>query len=182
MRIQILSIDIKTIPTTKGSYQAAEVAYKNLSFQGKVEGRKIMSFGAAAETFKTLATAQSGNIFEITVVKNDKGFNDWTQANPATADSAEARVDQPNYPGVKPTSGAATRSTYETPEERAQKQIWIVRQSTLSNAVNCLSSGAKSPPKVEEVLALAKQFENHVFNTGVEEPTNSIEDMEDDVI
>ena len=76
MKIQVLSVQIITTPTAKGSYQTADVAYKNLTFQGKVEGKKVMSFGATKDSFSALATAQPGDIFDVNVVKNDKGYND----------------------------------------------------------------------------------------------------------
>jgi hypothetical protein len=77
MNITLLSVDIKTVPTAKGSYQTADVAYKNNSFQGKVEGKKVMSFGATKDSFATLAQAQPGQTYEVQIVKNDKGYNDW---------------------------------------------------------------------------------------------------------
>lgn len=156
MNITILSVDIKTTPTAKGSYQTADVAYKNNSFQGKVEGKKVMSFGATKQAFETLATASAGDTYEVTVVKNDKGYNDWVSMVKATAGA----------PAATSTASKATpapRSTYETPEERAQRQVLIVRQSSLSSAVSLLTTGAKTAPSVDSVLDLAKTFENYVF-------------------
>lgn len=165
MNITILSVDVKTVPTTKGSYQAAEIAYKNNTFQGKVEGKKLMSFGAGAETFKVLSIATSGATFEIDVVKNDKGFNDWVKATPAIAGAAptSAPVD-PSQGMAASKSATQVRSTYETPEERAAKQVYIVRQSSVSNAVAILSVGAKAAPDVNKVLEVARQLENYVFD------------------
>jgi hypothetical protein len=62
------------------------------------------------------------------------------------------------------SSIVSPKSTYETPEERAKKQIYIVRQSSIGSAIDMLSVGSKSPPKVDEVIAVAKQFEEYVFN------------------
>lgn len=163
MNIEILSVKVSTVPTQKGSYQVAEVAFKNLSFQGKVEGKKIMSFGATKGAFDVLATAQPGDAYSVTIVKNDKGYNDWVSlskgasASPASATSS-----------VTTSTGAGNvspRSTYETPEERAKKQIYIVRQSSLSNAVDALTPGAKAPLKGSDVIDLAKEFEAFVFGT-----------------
>lgn len=177
MNITILSIDIKTVPTTKGSYQTADVAYKNNSFQGKVEGKKIMSFGATKDSFATLATAQPGQTFEVTIVKNDKGYNDWVAMAQAVPGAASPAANAPATGGVKPAA-AAPRSTYETPEERAQRQVLIVRQSSLSSAVALLTTGAKTPPSTQAVVDTAKAFEAYVFGT---EPQDlSIEAMSSD--
>ena len=174
MNITLLSVDIKTVPTAKGSYQTADVAYKNNSFQGKVEGKKVMSFGATKDSFSTLALAQPGESYEVTIVKNDKGYNDWVSMAKAEAGASSPAVSAPAG-GKAPA--ATPRSTYETPEERAQRQVLIVRQSSLSAAVNMLLAGAKTPPPVENVLAIAKQFEDYVFG---KQALGPISEMEND--
>ncbi|CAB4132476.1 hypothetical protein UFOVP248_40 [uncultured Caudovirales phage] len=174
MNITLLSVDIKTVPTAKGSYQTADVAYKNNSFQGKVEGKKVMSFGATKDSFSTLALAQPGESYEVTIVKNDKGYNDWVSMAKAEAGASSPAVSAPAG-GKAPA--ATPRSTYETPEERAQRQVLIVRQSSLSAAVNLLLAGAKTPPPVENVLAIAKQFEDYVFG---KQALGPISEMSDD--
>jgi len=173
MNITILSTDIKTVPTAKGSYQVADIAYKNNTFQGKVEGKKVMSFGATTNAFKVLAEAVSGDTFNVTVVKNDKGYNDWTQLVRAEAGAA-APAASTSGAASKPTT--PTKTTYETPEERAQRQVLIVRQSSISSAVAMLCAGAKTPPSLEAVLATAKAFEAYVF--GQEETASDFSDNE----
>jgi hypothetical protein len=178
MQIQILSVVIETKPTAKGSYQVADVAYKNLSFQGKVEGKKVMSFGATAEGFKALALAQPGEIYEVTVVKNDKGYNDWTALTKSGAGTpVPAGNDQGSNGSVARAATPAARSTYETPEERAIKQVYIVRQSSVSNAVATLSVGAK---KLEpaDVLKLAQEYTDFVFGKKASGPSG-FEDFPD---
>ena len=161
MQIQIVTTSIETKPTAKGSYQQLEVVYKNLTFQGKVESKKLMSFGAGASSFKALSESSAGGVYDITVVKNDKGFNDWTAATMAVPGAAAAAPSSAGKPNTTP------KSTYETPEERAQRQILIVRQSSVSSACTALGVGAKSPPKVEDVITYAKSLEAYVF--GVED-------------
>ena len=176
MNITILSVDVKTVPTAKGSYQTAEVAYKNNTFQGKVEGKKVMSFGATKDAFGVLATASSGDTFKVTIVKNDKGYNDWVALT-------KAGVGAPAPANAAPAGKAASpapKSTYETPEERAQRQVLIVRQSSLSSAAAVLTAGAKTPPAGDAVIALAKTFEAYVFGVEVKDagPTG-FDDMPD---
>ena len=165
MQIQVITTAVETKPTQNGkSYQQLEVVYKNLTFQGKVESKKLMSFGAAASTFKVLSQAQAGNVFEVTTVKNDKGYIDWTAAAQTTGEVAPAAAAATTGYASKATP--APKSNYETPEERAQRQILIVRQSSVSSAVALLSTGAKTTPKVADVIAAAKELESYVF--GVE--------------
>ena len=159
MQIAIVTTTVTTKPTTRGSYQELEVVYKNLTFQGKIESKKIMSFGAGAASFTTLSTATGGSVWDVSVVKNDKGYNDWVSTSPATG----APVAEAASAAVSKAASTTPRSTYETPEERAQRQILIVRQSSIGSAVNLLTAGAKSPPKLDEVIATAKKLEAYVF-------------------
>lgn len=172
MQIQIVTTSIETKPTAKGSYQQLEVVYKNLTFQGKVESKKLMSFGAGASSFKALSESSAGGVYDITVVKNDKGYNDWTSATMAVPGAAAAAsATQASYPGSLSKPNTTPKSTYETPEERAQRQILIVRQSSVSSAVALLTAGAKSPPKSADVIATAKELEAYVFGVEDSGPT-----------
>lgn len=162
MQISILNVSVQTVPTAKGSYQVADVAFKNLTY-GKVEGKKIMSFGATKDAFGVLSTAQAGQVFTVTVVKNDKGYNDWVSVVPGAGAPDSAPT---------PTKSAApsTRpSTYETAEERAQRQVLIVRQSSLSAAVATLAVGSKGV-KPTDVIDVAKQYEAYVFGKEAADP------------
>lgn len=175
MQISIIATSVETKATAKGSYQQLEVTYKNLSYQGKVESKKLMSFGANAGAFKVLAEAATGSQWEVTVVKNAQGYNDWTAVAPSS--QAPAGAPSPQTGAQARTQPGQTRSTYETPEERAQRQILIVRQSSLSAAIATLSVGAKSV-KPDEAIAVAKQYENYVFD--VKDPGPSgFEDLPD---
>jgi hypothetical protein len=60
------------------------------------------------------------------------------------------------------TVAAKPVSNYETKEERAARQVMIVRQSSLSNAVSTLSVGAKHLTP-SEVVAVAKEYERYVL-------------------
>ena len=164
MQIQIITTSLETKPTAKGSYQQLEVVFKNLTFQGKVESKKLMSFGAGAPTFKTLSTAAAGAIYDIAVVKNDKGFNDWTSASPTDGTAPPPAAATPaaaSEYGAKTTT--TPKSTYETPEERALRQVLIVRQSSVSSAVAMLSVGSKAPLKAADVIATATELVDYVF-------------------
>lgn len=171
MNVTILSIDIKQVPTTKGSYGVADVAYKNNSFQGKIEGKKIMSFGATAGSFKTLSSAVSGDTYEVEIIKNDKGYNDWVSMTKAEAGAASPQA-APAGTGIITKGAASTpvRSTYETPQERAEKQVFIVRQSSISAAINTLSLGAKKL-EPDAVMKLAQTYADFVFGVATKGPT-----------
>lgn len=181
--IQVLSTSVETKPTAKGSYQLLEVAYKNLTFQGKVEAKKLMSFGAGADTFKILSTAKGADVFDIETEKNDKGYIDWLKATKATGDVQTATKSTTT---AGSTAGTATKGGWETPEERAKKQIYIVRQSSISAAVNALSVGVKTAPKANEVIEYARELEAFVFEADkaaatVSKDVGTIDTLEEDL-
>ena len=68
-----------------------------------------------------------------------------------------------------------TGSNYETKEERAARQVYIIRQSSLSTAVELLGQGKS----VADVIATAKQFEAYVFSKA--EGVDAINELQDDI-
>jgi hypothetical protein len=160
LKIQIIATSVETKNNSKGKpYQQLEVTYKNLTFQGKTESKKLFDFGAGADAFKVMADAPSGSQWEVSVVKNAQGYNDWTTVKPASAGEENTPAPQGRATGAQTTG----RSTYETPEERAQRQVYIIRQSSLSAAVSTLSVGAKAV-KSTDVIDLAEQYVDFVMN------------------
>lgn len=161
MQITIISVDVTTTPTQKGSYQTAEVTYKNNSFQDKVENKKVMSFNHK-EVFATLSKAEKGDVFTLERAKNDKGFWDWTSITEGAAGNAQ----QGNVKAVSAAASPSPKSTYETPEERAKKQVYIVRQSSLSTAVEYMNgTGAIKKATAADVIFCAQEFEKYVFGS-----------------
>jgi len=179
IQIQIIATAVETKPTAKGSYQQLEVTFKNITFQGKVESKKIMSFGNGQTAFKILSNAQTGQVYDVEVVKNAQGYNDWTSVVLGGSTGAAAAGSSVGG-AISKSPTTATKTTYETPEERAQRQILIVRQSSVSSASTVLTAGAKSPPKSSDVIALAKEFEAYVFGMeAVETGPTGFDDLPD---
>ena len=154
MLIEIINVEREDKPSSngKGTYGMLTVAYRS---NGKVAEKKVMSFTNPG-VFKSLEKANKGDSLEVTTVKNEKtGYWDWTAVN-----QGGAAVAQPAQQATR-----VTGSNYETKEERALKQKYIVKQSSLSAAVSLLTVGAKTPPTPDDVIALADKFVDYVFNT-----------------
>lgn len=158
--MSILTLDRTTKPTAKGSYQQLEVAFKNLD-SGKLESKKLMSFVKPDNAYKALNDAKVGDTFTITSIKKEGDqYWTWTEAtahapgSPATAST-----------GASNTSAATTpaRSNYETPEERAKKQVFIIKQSCLAQAIASMSVGAKTPPSRTTILEEAQAYVDWVM-------------------
>lgn len=190
MLIKIVSVSSEAKQSAKGtSYKAVTVVYRDQN--NKINSKTINVFGAQKRTGEILSEATAGQFYEVTTVKNDAGYWDWTDARIADG-QATSPVSPRQYEGAKPAaSGSASSSGrgFETPEERAKKQVYIVRQSSLANAVATLSVGSKTAPKPEEVIAVARKYEQYVFDTELKvdtelpasAPSGSFSDLEDDV-
>lgn len=172
--VEVLGITSETKPTSKGTtYVMLDVAFKNLT-TGKTEGKKLVPFGNSEAVYKVFKDAKPGNQFTITSEKGEKYWN-WTGAVAVAPGSIKG-----NDVAAKIT---VPKSTYETPEERAKKQVYIVKQSSLSNAIELLSVGAKSPPSVQTVLDVAQKFTDWVLSSATP-PDNEVVDlinMDDDI-
>lgn len=192
IQISILSANQVAHPTkTPGkTTPKLDLAYKNLTFQGKVEGKALFSFGAQEGAYKALLGANHGDVFDIEVVKNTAGYNDWVSAKKSdgsASSSASTTTTGAGTPKTGSTYTASPKSSYPTDEERAKTQVYIVRQSNITAAINLLSVGAKTSPKLEDVIATAKKFEDHVFGTSTDavddakSAVNALDLPEDDI-
>jgi len=168
-------VDVGT-PSTKASsngrsYQEIEITYKTEN--GQVANKKLMSFSNPS-VFNHIKGLAKGEVVSVTTVKNAKGFWDWT----GIGNEGDAPVATQSKPATAQAGGRVTGSNYETKEERAARQVFIIRQSSLSTAVELLGQGKS----VDEVIATAKQFEAYVFSKDPN-PTKEVnfDDLEDDI-
>ena len=132
----------------KGKYNQLTIGYTDLK-SGKDFSYKLMSF-LNKDGYELLKAAKSGDVFYVTCNKNDKGYWQWDHI------SREA---------TQPKANPAPRSNYETPEERALKQKYIVRQSSITSAIAMLQAAEdkKTPINIDNVLYVAHRFEEFVF-------------------
>ena len=157
MQITVLNAT-KTQATSKAGkpYTYLELAYKGSD--GQVKGKKVMPFGESKVVFDSLATAGSGEFFDIEAIKNEaSGYWDWVSAKKSDGSAAT----QSTATDAPAAGGRVMVNTRETAEERAKKQVYIVRQSSITAALSYIGDTKKV--SIAEVLAVAKQFEEHVF-------------------
>jgi hypothetical protein len=172
MLINIVDIGKPNSKTTKNgrSYQEIEVTYKNE--QGQVGNKKLISFSNPS-VFNHIKDLTKGDQINVTTTKDAAGYWQWTGIGGESSEAPAVVQSKPAQAG-----GRVTGSNYETKEERAARQVYIIRQSSLSTAVELLGQGKS----VEEVIATAKQFEAYVFATDPN-PTKEVnfDDLEDDI-
>lgn len=167
MLINIVDVGAPNTHAAKNgrSYQSIEVTYKN--DQGQTQSKKLMSFSNPT-VFNHIRDLSKGDSLNVTTEKDANGYWQWTGIG---GDNVVTETKQ----ATPATGGRVTGSNYETKEERAARQILIVRQSSLSSAVELLGTGKS----VSDVINVAKQFEEYVFGkaTGID----AINELEDDI-
>lgn len=181
-QITIIAIANEYVATAKGGYNKLEVTYKK---DGKVTARKIMDFTNKA-VYNAFKDANNGDVFDVTEKKNDKDYWEFATATKSTGSpSADASVASTS----SRSTNVAPKSNYETSEERAARQVMIVRQSSLSNAVALLTLNGDKKTSPEQVISVARQFESYVLGTDVVEsavkavgsPPKTKDDLNDDI-
>lgn len=146
-----IRLNAKTDVENKGKYSMAVVHYDQ---DGQSKEKKLMSF-TFPDVYKTLVNANVGDAYDIKTEKDGKFWN-WVQATVVGGAGASASSN-----GT--TTTTTTRGGWETPEERAIKQVYIIRQSCLSTAATLLAGKGKA----SDVVEMAKHFEAYVH--GVQE-------------
>jgi hypothetical protein len=113
-----------------------------------------------------------GDDVSFTVGKNDKGYDEATFSEGSKTSKGEAK------PAATKVSSSFNRD-FETSEERAKKQVYIIRQSSLERACNIvLATSTKGKVDTDEILQLSEKFVGYVLNGyGV----SGIKEMEDDI-
>ena len=181
MRIEIINVQAATKPTKTGkTYVQLDVAYKNLTRDGKIEGKKIMPF-QNPDVHANLQKATMGQVFEVTTVKEGEYWQ-WSNVQEVAKGSNMEPQTSAASSGYASKGTPSPKSTYETPEERAARQRLIVRQSCLSNAVETLKVDKKGVDPTE-ALKLAERYVGWVFGeeAKVDVPDVGFDYMEDDV-
>ena len=158
--MQVTIIDVGT-PNTHAakngrSYSSIEVTYRDET--GKVGSKKLVSFSNPTVYNVVKELKKDDKVF-IKLEKDSNGYWQWIGASTTPLTAVESKGES------KVSSPTPVKSgTYETKEERAQRQVMIVRQSSLATAVNMLTAGSKSQPNVDSVIQVAKRFEAYVLD------------------
>lgn len=188
LNIEIIAVGTPVFTkTARGGYNSMEVAFKNHSFEGKVEGKKLVDFNdkAVFEAFKSFK--QGENV----VVTKEKGETDqywkWVSVeagsgNSVATESVDKGSDKATVGEESKPRGRVIGNTYETPEERALRRAFeerkhrqIGRQGCLNTAIAFFVQAGPAQPKLSEVIATAQKLEDYVFSH------NTVSDISDDI-
>jgi hypothetical protein len=144
MQISVIAVSLaEARKSAKGtSYSMRELTYK---VDGQTKTKKLMSFDKPV--YDIFKEAQQGEVYEVEQVK-DGDFWMWTKVTKLDGTTAAPKASGGN------SSTPARTGTWETPEERAVKQVYIARSVALGQAV-----ALRPKATDEEVLTLANKFE-----------------------
>lgn len=169
MLIKIVSVSIERIKKGKADYSKATVIY---TFNGQARTQNIMSFANPAVFAKVQeweVALPEGEV-NVEVGKNDAGYNEWRSIG--NADSAPPSSSPTGAPsGAAKPAGTNTFSggrDFESREERAARQVLIVKQSSLTAALKYLEV-LDTPAEeidVSRVTDIAQDFADWVFDNG----------------
>jgi len=159
LKIKILDVAVENIVKGKSRYSKAAVTY---TYNGEARTQNIMSFTNPA-IFKAVQE-KVGQEVEITITKNAAGYNEWASLDDIGSPASAPAPQGAPTPSSAPATTRVTGSNYETPTERAAKQVFIVKQSSISAAIN-LATSNKEKATPDEIIAVAQQFVDYVFET-----------------
>lgn len=173
-QVKIQEVNVEFVKNGKNGYEVANVNY---IYKGEAKTTKIMSF-SNPQVFKDVQKLV-GKTVEVDTTQNGK-YTNWAKLTPV-ADSPDQ---QPSVGGKSDVvKSTAVRSTYETPEERAQRQLMIVRQSSISNAIEALKVTDKDADllTIENILEVAQQFVDFVYQNKELHDSVPLEELDDDI-
>jgi hypothetical protein len=131
-----------------------------VDFIGKKGPQKQTLRSFAGQAFTDFLKIQAPATVDVQV-KKEGDFWQWKAATVIEGGTQ-------NKAAVAQTAGTAKAGNWETSEERANKQRYIVRQSSISSALGFFGPRIVEAT-VEEVLDVAKKFETFVFTGEIPE-------------
>ncbi|CAB4241220.1 hypothetical protein UFOVP67_3 [uncultured Caudovirales phage] len=185
MLTQVKIIGVEIVKKEKSSQMT--VHYTDL--KDNRAGKKPVNSHFNSDVFNALKDAKMGDLFTFGIEKE----GEFWQLKSATPAGGIIPVEGDPTPtgyiqqAKSATSAAtvATRSNYETPEERTARQLLIVKQSSVTNAVATLAATKKDKFNTEDVLTIAKMYVDYVYGIGnekLEPDSTGFDSLEDDII
>ena len=138
----------------KGSWKKMEVLYKNQ--EGRVSTKTLVSFKNPT-VFKTFAEAKQGEVYEVESVQSEpdaegKQYWEWKSAHVVGGQSEGPVVD---------TSGTPAKPVAKMVVTEADRNRYIVRQSSLERAIETLAGNGVFT--AAQACVLAERYEAWVF-------------------
>ena len=169
-----------------GTYQAFRLIYTNDNGEVVTVTKPVQALKFNRALATALKSLNQGDQFVLNEEKNANGFWEIKSVMKGTDDAEPMSIAKPATSAGQANKPAATTTStgrdFESKEERAARQDYIIRQSSLERAVEVLGIGQKAPINPGAVIDLAEVFFGYVKNG--KQPAvelGDINDMEDDI-
>ncbi len=160
--ITIKNVNIEVVKKGRNSYEKATVEYTDE--KGDTKSKPVVSFSNPA-VFAVVKDSKPGDRFNARSVEKD-GYWNWAELTPVTRQEAT------------PAKGSYVDNR-ETADERRMRQLMIVRQSSISNALEFLKLRGDNTASMEDVLSTAQDFVDFVY--GTEEALGAVDREDQDI-
>lgn len=167
---------ISYTPSTKvqkqggGTYDAWELVYRNETNEVKSVVKPATGLKFNPGLKNGLAALNPGEQFTLVMEKdgqywNPKSVEKGIQNVQDVTNNAQAAMARPDGNRAPAREGKVTGSNYETPEERAKKQVIIVRQATLNTALELIKANKVDGVGIDPaaVMEVARELEKYVY-------------------
>jgi hypothetical protein len=171
-QVTIQDVRIETVTKGRNSYQVATVVHTTP--RGETKEKKVMSFSNPA-VYATVSKAQSGQVYDVGYTPGDQYYN-WATISLMEAPGAAPKASTGGT--AAPAGGKVAISTYETAEERKIKQMYIIKQSSITNAI--ARAAQHTDPTAIDVLQLAQMYVDFVYGTN-ETLAQGLDEMDNDI-
>ena len=163
IEIEVINIEVVSTATKKGDkhYDLVTVTYKDLTDGGKITGRKLFPFGNSQAAHAAVQKLVQG---DVALVEMDKPGEYWEWISVTKSDG-----------NASPAATVQTKgqSVSYNPDNR---QLLIMRQHAMMNAVNTLGQGCS----IADAVAKAEQYLNYYENGPGVDVTNTMGLDDDD--
>jgi hypothetical protein len=171
-QVTIQDVRIETVTKGRNSYQVATVVHTTP--RGETKEKKVMSFSNPA-VYATVSKATSGQVYDVGYTPGDQYYN-WATISLMEASGEPQKAAAGGSTAA--TGGKVSVSTYETAEERKIKQMYIIKQSSITNAI--ARAAQHTDPTVIDVLQLAQIYVDFVYGNN-ETLSQGLDSMDNDI-
>lgn len=184
IKVVEVAFDVNIAKNGGGSYKGTRLTYRDE--EGAIKDKNIHSNALKynPKLKAQLSELKAGDDAVMSLEKEGEFWNIKEISKGSQAGSSESTngngSGSTGVAGSRSGNGSnpAPRSNYETPEERARRQVLIVRQSSVTSAI-AYSATLKTPLPIADVLKAAEQIAAFVFESDFDD--GSIEGLTNDI-
>lgn len=157
MQIKIVSVgDV----FQQGKLKKMKIKYEA---DGKEKERTLVGIGDTKAVLETLSSASAGEVYDVALKKDGEYWN-WVGLEKLDRVSGSSKASERVASGRETSGSNSYESRFETPQERAARQVLIVRQSSVSNALEYLKATRQGGEfDISDIFGAARMMEDFVY-------------------